>query len=241
MNAVPVLAAALLAAIATGVVLDPRRVPRPHADARPTTTGRVRSRRAGIRWRGRRGDVVGPDGLGRWADDIARALRHGSTLRAALVSVVPEDALRKPAAALRLRIERGATVSEAVDAWGDDIAAARPGGGELLIALATVIGAAAELGGSVSTPLERFAMSMRRRVSDELERGAQSAQARLSARVLTMVPVAMLALLLATDADVRAVLGEATGATAVGVGMTLNVTGGWWMRRIVSGVERRGH
>jgi tight adherence protein B len=156
------------------------------------------------------------------------------------LSVGPDDSLHEPAAALRRRLERGATVSEAVDSWSDDIADARPGGAELLIAFATVVGAAAELGGSVSIPLERFAVSMRRRVSDELERSAQSAQARLSARVLTTVPVAMLALLLATDDDVRAVLGEPAGAAAIGVGLALNATGGWWMRRVVAGVERGG-
>ena len=74
---------------------------------------------------------------------------------------------------------------------------------------------------------------MRQRVSDELDRDAQSAQAKLSARVLTLVPLAVLALLLGTDADVRQVLTEPAGAATVGIGLALNAVGSWWMRRIV--------
>ena len=118
--------------------------------------------------------------------------------------------------------------------WADENTAGNVDGGSLLAAFAAMVGAAAHLGGSVSIPLERFAVVMRQRVSDELERSAQSAQAKLSARVLTMVPLAMLALLLVTDADVRRVVAAPAGAAVVGLGLALNTLGGWWMRRIVA-------
>jgi tight adherence protein B len=81
--------------------------------------------------------------------------------------------------------------------------------------------------------LHGFAVTMRQHVSDDLERGAQSAQATLSARVLTFVPVAVLALLLATDADVRTVIAGPTGATVISVGLALDAAGALWMRRII--------
>jgi tight adherence protein B len=84
-------------------------------------------------------------------------------------------------------------------------------------------------------PLERFAATMRQHVSDDLERAAQSAQAKMSARVLTAVPVVMLAVLVATDADVRNVLAEARGGGVVAAGLMLNAAGAWWMRRIAVG------
>jgi tight adherence protein B len=178
--------------------------------------------------------TITPAAVGAWADAIARGLRHGSTLRSALAAVVPDDeALGAHATSLRQRLDRGATVADACDHWADETSESSTSGAELLVAFAAVVGAAAHLGGSASTPLERFAVTMRQRVSDELERDAQSAQAKLSARVLTLVPLAVLTLLLVTDADVRQVLTEPAGAATVGIGLALNALGSWWMRRIV--------
>ena len=143
------------------------------------------------------------------------------------------EALRDRSSPLRHRLERGAGVADACDRWADEINAGSVDGDAPLAAFAAMVGAAAHLGGSVSTPLERFAVVMRQRVSDDLERGAQSAQAKMSARVLTMVPLAVLVLLLTTDADVRSVLAEPPGAGVVVIGLTLNTVGSWWMRRIV--------
>ena len=141
--------------------------------------------------------------------------------------------LRERSRPVRHRLERGAGVADACDAWADEINLGNVDGGSLLAAFAAMVGAAAHLGGSVSTPLERFAAVMRQRVSDELERAAQSAQAKMSARVLTTVPLAVLLLLVLTDADVRRVVAEPAGATVVAVGLALNACGGWWMRHIV--------
>lgn len=194
-------------------------------------------------WRGvpprRRRSTIGPAAIGAWADDLARSLRHGSTLRAALVAVVPDDeALRDHTDALRQRLDRGATVADATDAWGRllDVTAS---GSRPLVAFAAVVGVAARLGGSASRPLERFAVTMREHVADDLERSAQSAQAKMSARVLTTVPVAMLAILVVTDADVRGVLGRPSGGGVVAVGLGLNLMGAWWMRRIHGAIGTR--
>jgi tight adherence protein B len=62
---------------------------------------------------------------------------------------------------------------------------------------------------------------------------AQAAQARLSAHVLTVVPLAMLLLLLLIDADVRAALQTSIGALCVVIGFVLNAVGWKWMRHII--------
>lgn len=228
-------ASALLAAAVAAAVSRPareRRLPTDEITHPMTSPGRWRRRLPNLR---RPSSTITPAGLGEWADELARGLRHGMTLRAALLTVLPvDDALRSCSEPVRHRLERGAGVADACDGWADEVNAADVGDGSPLIAFAATVGAAAHLGGPVSTPLERFAVVMRQRVSDERERTAQSAQARMSARVLTMVPLAVLVLLFVTDADVRMVVAEPAGATVVGLGLALNALGGWWMRRIVA-------
>jgi len=183
--------------------------------------------------------AVSPSALASWADDLSRSLRHGSTLRAALAEVLPDDpALIDHTAPLRHWLHRGATVGDACDEWSDELAtgdrARGPDRIELLATMSAVLGAVSMLGGSAAAPLDRFAGTMRQRASDDLERGAQSAQAALSARVLTTVPLAVLALLLGTDADVRSIVTQPSGAAVLTIGLGLNALGAWWMRRIVS-------
>jgi Flp pilus assembly protein TadB len=43
----------------------------------------------------------------------------------------------------------------------------------------------------------------------------------------------MLATLVATDADVRSVVGSPIGIICIATGLLLNALGWWWMRRIV--------
>jgi tight adherence protein B len=66
----------------------------------------------------------------------------------------------------------------------------------------------------------------------------QSAQARLSATVLTWLPIAVLGVMLATSPAVRRVVVSPLGATIVTVGTTINLLGWWWMRRIVERAAR---
>ncbi|WP_040493748.1 type II secretion system F family protein [Ilumatobacter nonamiensis] len=174
-----------------------------------------------------------PAGVAAWCDELARGLRHGSTLRSVIAGTVPDDAaVAQHTAFLRHRLERGSTVSAACDDWSVDLERDPASGIDALHTFAAVLSATAALGGNTAEPIDRFGVAMRQRASDRLERGANSAQARMSARVLTVVPLAMLALLLATDGDVRATVTSASGATVVGIGLVLNTVGAWWMRRI---------
>jgi len=64
----------------------------------------------------------------------------------------------------------------------------------------------------------------------------QSAQARLSARVLTLLPVAFAGWGIATDSRVRAAyaMSPLPGACTA-CGLLLDLAGWWWMRRLVRG------
>jgi len=238
-------AALLLAAVVpTG---QRRSVERPPAEtsgsavAGPdTATTRHPGGEGGRRGR-RRSQQITPGAVAAWCDDLARSLRHGSTLRSALTQVVPHDEpLARQTLVLQRHIERGASVHDACDRWADAMASSHQPGTDAVEMLAAVLGAAATVGGSAAAPIDRCAAAMRQRTSDDLERAAQSAQARMSARVLTIVPLAVLALLLATDDGVRDVVTRPAGATVVIAGLGLNAAGAWWMRRIVDRTSNAG-
>ena len=129
------------------------------------------------------------------------------------------------------RVARGDSLLAALDASlrpDDGIDAASDAG----LAL-TVLRSCACFGGPAATPLQRAAATLRARDAVAAEQLAQSAQARLSARVLTLVPVFLLALLAVTDPKVRATLTTPAGLALVGLGALLNLAGALWMRRII--------
>lgn len=234
--------AAIVALVASRLFGTNRRSPRA-AESAVGRTSRSGSTWASItRSRGRlRRRRVDPAHVAAWCDDLARTLRHGSALRASLMATIPSDeTVEAHAALLRHRLDRGASVHDACDAWADDLTDSNFVGVEVLTTFAAVVSAAATLGGGAAAPIDRFAVTMRTRASDDLERGAQSAQARMSAHVMTVVPLAVLALLLLTDGDVRHVVAGPTGATVVVIGLALNGIGGSWMRRIVGPAARPG-
>ena len=74
---------------------------------------------------------------------------------------------------------------------------------------------------------------MHGRHAERAERDAAASQARLSARVLTMLPVSTLALMVLAEDSTRAALGSSIGLALVAVGLTGNGVGWWWMRRII--------
>jgi tight adherence protein B len=216
---VAALAAAALVLAAVPIRPRPRRrepiVDGRHAGAAPSGwTGDRRARRAPT-----------PRAVADWCDDIVRQLRSGSSLRDAVASVPTDPAAARATAALRLSIERGAPLAEAAGRSLD-------GGTHLQLAL-TVITAASRIGGPSAAAIDRTAVVLRERAADLDDRATQAAQARLSAHVMTAVPLVMLALLVTTDDDVRDVVTSLIGAACVGTGLVLNAAGWWWMHRVV--------
>ncbi len=168
-----------------------------------------------------------------WCDALSRRLRAGDTLRTALEHELPDDrALRTRTDPIRTTLSHGVAVSQAVTTAAPDLASARDQHLELLC---WVIAATADFGGSAAAPIDRVGAALRLRSADGQERDAQSAQARLSAHVLTIVPLAVLALLAATDADVRRFSAGGLGLMVIVCGLVLNLTGWSWMKRVVTG------
>jgi hypothetical protein len=234
---------ALSAAVAMTTVLTGRPSRRPGLGPLVAANAPPPFRRWAIPQMQRANQVVRPASLAAWADDLAHGLRHGSTLHAALTHTLPADSvIEHRSASIRHWLGRGATVAEACDDWSaelSDQAHAQPGFRhqtgdriELLATMSAVLAATASLGGAAAAPLDRFAVTMRQRASDDLERAAQSAQAKMSAKVLTAMPLGVLVLLLATDAGVRAIIASPAGGGVVALGLALNTLGALWMRRI---------
>ncbi len=234
------LGAALLALLLIGALLGVVTPSARTADFTPEATrdgltARARFRHAVMHaivralQRRRSRQVVPPGAVAAWCDAIARRLRSGETLRQVLADERPTHvALAARTAPLRRELGSGAAVVDAVAAS----ALAASGGGLDLVW--SVLAIASGYGGSAAEPIDRVASALRLRSADAHERSAQSAQARLSAHVLTAVPVLVLALLVSTDPDVRLIVLRPAGGLLVGGGLLLNVLGWSWMRHIVA-------
>jgi len=163
-----------------------------------------------------------------WCEHAARSLCAGASLPRALA-----DASRSAPTA-------GTTVAPALAALdrGHGLGAAlatlpadpsTPAG--LVVA---VLGACADLGGPAARPLDRTAATLHARAAERAERLTASAQARLSARVLTVLPVGTLTLLALAEPSTRAALVTPPGMACVIVGGLANAAGWWWMRRVIA-------
>lgn len=102
------------------------------------------------------------------------------------------------------------------------------------VALQT-LSVASSLGGHTAAVLQSGAALLRERASVRAEAAAHAAQARLSARVLTAVPLLFATWGAVASPSFRQALLGPLGAAAALVGLGLNAVGWWWMRHIVRG------
>lgn len=219
----------MIAALASGaltvLVLAPCRLRPDHRLRETPTPGHGRTRTRHPRPSFGRARPPGPAQIAGWCDALAREVRSGASLGAALRTVEPPSGGSLDAIAHALG--RGTTVTDALSS----VASATPDEQAVL----SVLGACALHGGPAAQPLDRVAATLRRRAADAAERAVHSAQARLSARVMTVLPGAVLALLVATSPSVRATVASPVGAVSILVGLGLNVTGWVWMRQVIGG------
>jgi tight adherence protein B len=164
-------------------------------------------------------------------DHLSREVRAGSSFTAALVDGLDQH----PAVltALRTALHRGAAAGDALARVATHPTAPLDATDVLVV---QALRAAHAAGGSRVDALERAADVLRERRAWRHERRAQSAQARLSARVLTLLPVVFAAWGIATDGRLRAAyaMSPLPGVCTV-CGLLLDVAGWWWMRRLVRG------
>lgn len=199
---------------------------RPRPPVRRLTSGEpadvTRSERRRRRWGRRRVAPPDPIALAHWCEGVARCVRGGDALRT-VVDRPPDDA----------------SVATVVDAIRRHVAdphrAPLPPDAALV---AAVVSACLDQGGPAAEPLDRAAGVLRARAAERDERRVQSAQARLSAVVLTWLPVGVLLLLAASSEAVRRVVTTPAGLAFVFAGSLLNLAGWWWMRRIVERAAR---
>lgn len=221
----------MIAVVAVGAAVRPRPAARRSvADTSRRDAGPQRGA-ASVRLRRRLGRRRPPPitaaAVASWCEALARVVRSGSTLGTALRTCTPPAGCDGYVDDVVLALRRGSRLADAL---------ARPTPSPHLDLAATVLWACALNGGPPAEPLDRAAATLRGRAADAADRRTQSAQARLSALVMTILPIAMLLLLLATSAATRSAVVAPVGATAVGIGVVLNV-GGWrWMQRIIGGV-----
>lgn len=180
-------------------------------------------RHTSCRPRRRRPPVAEPIALAHWCEGVARRVRGGDALRVALEHPPDDEAVVPTIEAIRRRLARPGR------------AAPLPPDAALV---AAVVSACLEQGGPAAEPIDRAAGVLRARAAERDERRVQSAQARLSAVVLTSLPVAVLVVLVATSGAVRNVVSSPLGLTVVVIGSLLNIAGWWWMRRIVERAAR---
>lgn len=169
------------------------------------------------------------DDVADWCDDLARRVRSGESLTMAVLDepLGGEVAVRIETIVgpMRQALRRGVPLVDAV--------AAPPASSTAVTMAVAVLRACARSGGSAAPTLARTASALRDRSAALTERRAQSAQARLSATVLTVLPGVVLALIVATSASSRSALAGPVGLLTVPLGLTLNALGWWWMRTLL--------
>ncbi len=182
------------------------------------------------RWRRDRTPHPGDVEVATWCEHVASALRSGDSLTRAILATDSTWTGAPVMPTVALAVRRGRSLADALDEVPADPSTA--------VGLAAgVLRTCALLGGPAASAVGRVATTLQARATERAERRAASAQARLSARVLTFVPFAVLAFLATTDRSVRAALVSPAGLTCLIVGGGLNLSGWWWMRRLIGGAS----
>jgi Flp pilus assembly protein TadB len=162
-------------------------------------------------------------------DDIDRDLRTGVALSAAVTAALRRNP--RTLGSLRRALDGGAQLEVA-------LRAAVPADPAEAVVVQT-LRACERTGGRMGAAVERAALVLRERTAWQRERRVHAAQARLSATVLTLVPLVFAAWGLASSPRIRRAYVEvpACGVAAV-AGLGLNALGWLWMRRLVAGSTR---
>lgn len=176
------------------------------------------------RRRQRRRDEAVPPVL----DAVARSLRSGASLIQAIAEAAGEpSALQADLRTVVAEAERGAGVEHSLDAW-----AIRQPSGPLRLA-AAALGMAAEMGGATARTVEGVAATVRQRLAVAGESRALTSQARISAQVIALAPLAFCAIGAATDPELaRFLFVTPLGWVFLVVGALLDLAGAAWMRRL---------
>jgi tight adherence protein B len=160
-------------------------------------------------------------------DAIARQVRSGSSLTNAAIDEMDHTS---QLAVVQRELTAGSSLEHA-------LAAIEPGDADTALTV-QALSAAAHLGGPIAATLDEAAAVLRDRAAARDERRAQSSQARLSARILTIVPLAFAVWSAVASQRTRDVYTTtAAGGACALCGLGLNIVGWRWMKLIISPVR----
>ena len=156
-------------------------------------------------------------------DALARQVRTGSSLASAVADQIDRSS---PLGSIVDRLFAGGSL---VDALSGTVAH-QPD----LVLTVQALSASAHLGGPVAATLDEAAAVLRERTASRAERRAHGAQARLSARVLTIVPLLFALWSAAASQRTRDIyISTVAGGICALCGLALNLVGWQWMKRII--------
>ena len=166
-------------------------------------------------------------------DAIARDVRSGFSLASSFVQCSDQQSddnhWSQPVAQQCLRgvVLADALVECALPTWTPEIRFA-----------SRTLAVASAGGAGVAPALEHSASILREQQGLMLDRDVQAAQAQLSTKVLTWLPIAVFAWITITDPIARMfLLSTPVGMCCVATGITLNVSGRKWMSHVVDNIS----
>jgi tight adherence protein B len=166
-------------------------------------------------------------------DAIARDVRSGFSLASSFVQCSDQQSddnhWSQPVAQQCLRgvVLADALVECALPTWTPEIRFA-----------SRTLAVASAGGAGVAPALEHSASVLREQQALMLDRDVQAAQAQLSTKVLTWLPIAVFAWIAITDPIARMfLLSTPVGMCCVATGITLNVSGRKWMSHVVDNIS----
>jgi len=174
-----------------------------------------------------------PPAITDFLDAIARDVRSGFSLASSFVQcsdqLSDETHWSQPVAQQCLRgvVLADALVECALPTWTPEIRFA-----------SRTLAVASAGGAGVAPALEHSASVLREQQGLMLDRDVQAAQAQLSTKVLTWLPIAVFAWIAITDPIARMfLLTTPVGMCCVATGITLNVSGRKWMSHVVDNIS----
>jgi tight adherence protein B len=164
---------------------------------------------------------------------LSRALRGGMTLHAALQHVAAHSSAAGAAFVRHAqRVHDGSPVHQEIDRWAATLAHRDA---DLVRA---VINTGAATGSALAASFDRAAASLQERADLQREISALTAQARASALLLTLAPVAFLVVMAVADPTIiRFATSTTLGRVALVAGVSLDTAGWVWMQRQAAAVD----
>ena len=174
-----------------------------------------------------------PPDITDFLDAIARDVRSGFSLASSFVQCSDQQSddnhWSQPVAQQCLRgvVLADALIECALPTWTPEIRFA-----------SRTLAVASAGGAGVAPALEHSASVLREQQALMLDRDVQAAQAQLSTKVLTWLPIAVFAWIAITDPIARMfLLTTPVGMCCVATGITLNVSGRKWMSHVVDNIS----